>query len=73
MVTHSHLVDTIVDGLPDSFNTGKSTLRQSGQRMTLEKLCDEIKRESKFLHIPKPRMPDRKALNANFNPGNAKN
>jgi hypothetical protein len=46
---------------------------QLGRRITLEKLCDEIKREAKHLDIPKPRMPERKTLNANFDPGNARN
>jgi hypothetical protein len=56
-VTHSALVDAIVSGLPASFDTGKSSLRTNGRRITLEQLCDEIKREAKFLDVPKPRMP----------------
>jgi hypothetical protein len=72
-VTHTALVQAIVAGLPASFDSGKSSLRSNGRRMTLEEFCDEIKREAKYLDIPKPRMPERRALNANFNPGNAKN
>jgi hypothetical protein len=69
-VTHSHLVDKIVNGLPDTFATGKSSLRQLGRRMTIEKLFDEIKKEAKYLEIPKPKVPEKKALNAQFDSGN---
>jgi hypothetical protein len=56
-VTHTALVHAIVSGLPASFDSGKSSLRSNGRRMTLEEFCDEIKREARFLDIPKPRMP----------------
>lgn len=69
-VTHSHLVDKIVNGLPDTFNSSKSTLRLLGRGMTTMKLADTIKKEARHLGISKQRGTDDRALSANVHPGN---
>ncbi len=48
-MTHAALVEKIVNGLPEWFDTGKSTLRLHGKNMSIEDLCKEIKSEARIL------------------------
>jgi hypothetical protein len=72
-VTHSSLVDKIVNGLPALFDTTKSSLRLLGRSLTLEDLCSMIKHEAYNLEIARPKGTGEKALIARLTAGNSQN